>query len=164
MRVYGEVMEMESRKDQEEYLKKYECGDIVLKMLDGAPYARTIWKHILPKQKKLGDPNAPIGTGRDIIKKYLGNAEYIGEDGGMVTDGYITKEEARNRMIARWKEDCGEVDAKEFAENMTVDELVEGYFHLMTPAVREEMGADADCEWYVSVSKVSGYKVWIYWG
>lgn len=167
MRVYGEICDMQTRAEQEAYLKDYECKDIVLAMLDGERYAQLIWNHVSPGEvikMKVTPLPVEFGSGREIIKHYLENVEYIGEEGGMVTDGYITREEARQRMINKWKEDCGEEEAKEFASTFELEDICEGYFHLMTPEMREKLGAPASCEWFVSQEKVSAYKVWVYWG
>lgn len=48
MRVYSEVMEIETRKDQALHLQKYDCKDIVFRMLDGKEYSEIIWKRLKP--------------------------------------------------------------------------------------------------------------------
>lgn len=48
MRVYSEVMSMETRKEQAVYLQKYDCRDIVFRMLDGKEYSELIWKRLKP--------------------------------------------------------------------------------------------------------------------
>jgi hypothetical protein len=103
---------------------------------------------------------------QELIKRDLQQAEYIGEDGGMVVDARFTQLGAYRKMAKRWIEDCGQDDWDSFKEDsdFTPDSLGIGYFHLMTEADREEMGAEQECEWYVSIEKKSKYKVWCYWG
>lgn len=97
-----------------------------------------------------------------LIKEGLQEAQYIGEDGGMVVDGRFTELGAYRKMMKRWKEDTGEVE--EFKEFCQPDDLSMGYLHLMTPEKREKIGAEEDVEWYVSWKDKSPYEVWVFWG
>lgn len=67
-------------------------------------------------------------------------------------------------MIARVRQDCDEFDVDAFKDACKPEDLEIGWFHLMTEADREEMGAEQECEWYVSGENKSRYKVWIYFG
>lgn len=102
---------------------------------------------------------------QELIKRDLQQAEYIGEDGGMVVDGRFTLVGAFRKMRERWIEDCGEDEWQDFNDDADLmSNIGIGYFHLMTEADREEMGAEKECEWYISIEKKSPYKVWCYWG
>lgn len=48
MRVYAEVMELKTRKEQALELQKYDCKDIVFRLLDGKEYEDAIWKRLKP--------------------------------------------------------------------------------------------------------------------
>ena len=106
-----------------------------------------------------------MNTEQKLIKRDLQQAEYIGEDGGMAVDGRFTLLGAYRKMRQRWIQDCGEDDWEFFNEEADLKNNIGiGFFHLMTDADREEMGAERETEWFVSFEKKSPYKVWIYWG
>lgn len=48
LRVYGEVIGFDTRKEQAKHLEKYDCRDIVFRMLDGKQYDDAIWKKLKP--------------------------------------------------------------------------------------------------------------------
>lgn len=99
---------------------------------------------------------------QEIIKKQLQQAEYIGEDGGMVVDARFTIKGAYRKMIARLREDCGEAEVTDFKEACKPEELGIAFLHLITDKNKDEF--DTDSEWYVSIKQESPYKVWCYWG
>lgn len=96
-----------------------------------------------------------------IIKEELQEAQYIGEDGGMVVNAK-TPEEAYEKMSKRWIEDCGEEDFKDFQENWfkSPDDLSIGWLHLVTPDRKKDF--EPDIEWYVSYKEKSPYELWVY--
>lgn len=101
---------------------------------------------------------------QELIKRDLQQAEYIGEDGGMVVDGRFSRLGAYRKMIAKVREDCTESDVDDFKDACKPEDLGKGWLHLMTEADREEMGAEQEIEWYVSLEKKSPYELWVYWG
>lgn len=98
-----------------------------------------------------------------ILDTELQEVQYIGEDGGMIVDGRLPFEEAYRRMRARWVEDCGEEDAKDFFDEYCTEEAVgRASLLLATKKIREKYG-EPDLVWYVSIKEESDYKVWCYW-
>jgi hypothetical protein len=102
----------------------------------------------------------------EIIKKELQQAEYIGEDGGMVVDAKFTQLGAYRKMRQRWIEDCGKEEWEDFKENshFSPADLGIGFLHLVTDENRDELDFDTETEWYVSTKDKSPYKLWVYWG
>lgn len=97
-----------------------------------------------------------------LIKRDLQEAQYIGEDGGMVVDGRFSALGAWRKMIKRLREDCGEEEVTDFKQAVTPDELGRGWLHLVNPENQDKF--ESDTEWYVSIKDESPYEVWTYWG
>lgn len=113
-----------------------------------------------PSPSPLGSKeNKDMTKQQKIIKEELQEAQYIGEDGGMVVDGRFTPEDAYKMMVTKIREE----EAENFTDWCNPEDIVSGWLHLTTEEDRRDR-FDSDTEWYVSIRDKSPYSVWVYWG
>jgi len=96
---------------------------------------------------------------KEALKDIKSEAQYVGEDGGMVTN-CKTKIGAWRRFRKLTKETVGEEEAKE----ININDIGIAYLHLAeetTNEQREQMMIDND-GWYIDVRSISPIIVWYY--
>ena len=94
---------------------------------------------------------------KEALKDIDNVAEYVGEDGGMVTN-CGNKREALKRFIKLNEESDG------MAERIKLEDIKTAYFHLALEVSKEKM-EDMNIEddgWFITTKKPSPIKVWYY--
>jgi len=96
---------------------------------------------------------------KEALSEIKNEAQYVGEDGGMVTD-CSNKKEALRRFKQLERECVGEEEAKQIKS----EDIITAYFHLAEEASaeqREGMNIEED-GWYIDIKSPSPVKVWYY--
>jgi len=96
---------------------------------------------------------------KEALSEIKNEAQYVGEDGGMVTD-CGSKREALRRFKQLERECNGEEEAKQIKS----EDIITAYFHLAeetTKENREGMNIEED-GWYIDIKAPSPVKVWYY--
>ena len=91
-----------------------------------------------------------------LIKRDLQEAVWIGEDGAMAIDGRFSERYAWIQFRKLMRDDVGEYEADE----VEIEDVGIGYFHLPTPEDIEEYGNEYD--WLINYQEKSDYPVWVY--
>jgi hypothetical protein len=95
-------------------------------------------------------------TDKQFLHKEFSEAQYVGDEGNMVVDGRFTLIGAYRKMIHLVREDCGDMEAKEFMENNPLDQLGTRFARITTDEEKEKYD---DSPWIVMQEKTD-FTVW----